>query len=154
MMKNNSVIEAKILATVEALGCELWACLYLTQGQQSVLRIYIDSKKGITLADCERVSRQISVLLDVEDPSLARYNLEVSSPGLDRPLIKEKHFQRYVGHNVRVSTRTPIGDNQRKFKGFLQSVGVSGIVLNQDGKELVLTWDNILRANVLPEINK
>ncbi|MEN9450261.1 MAG: ribosome maturation factor RimP [Pseudomonadota bacterium] len=152
-MKNNSAIEAKILPTVEALGYELWACLYLTQGQQSVLRIYIDCEKGITLADCERVSRQISALLDVEDPLLGRYNLEVSSPGLDRPLIKEKHFQRYVGHTVRVSTHTPI-DNQRKFKGLLQSVGVAGIVLNQDGKELVLTWDNILRANVLPEMNK
>jgi ribosome maturation factor RimP len=152
-MKNNSAIEAKILPTVEALGYELWACLYLTQGQQSVLRIYIDSEKVITLADCERVSRQISALLDVEDPLLGRYNLEVSSPGLDRPLIKEKHFQRYVGHPVRVSTHTPI-DNQRKFKGLLQSVGVAGIVLNQDGKELVLTWDNILRANVLPEMNK
>lgn len=152
-MKNNSAIEAKILPTVEALGYELWACSYLTQGQRSILRITIDSEKGITLADCERVSRQISALLDVEDPLLGRYNLEVSSPGLDRPLIKEKHFQRYVGHNVRVSTHTPI-DNQRKFKGFLQSVGVVGIVLNQDGKELVLTWDNILRANVLPEMNK
>lgn len=152
-MKNNSAIEAKILPTVEALGYELWACIYLTQGQQSVLRIYIDSEKGITLADCERVSRQIGALLDVEGLLLGRYNLEVSSPGLDRPLIREKHFQRYVGHNIRVSTHTSI-DNQRKFKGFLQSVGVAGIVLNQDGKELVLTWDNILRANVLPEMNK
>lgn len=152
-MKNNSAIEAKILPTVEALGYELWACIYLTQGQQSILRIYIDSPKGITLADCERVSRQISALLDVEDPLLGRYNLEVSSPGLDRPLIKEKHFQRYVGYTVRVSTHTPI-ENQRKFKGLLQSTGVAGIVLNQEGKELVLTWDNILRANVLPEMNK
>lgn len=153
-MKNNSAIEAKVQPTVEGLGYELWACTYLTQGQHSVLRITIDSEKGITLADCERVSRQISALLDVEDPLQGRYNLEVSSPGLDRPLIKEKHFQRYVGHYVRVSTQSAI-DNQRKFKGFLQSVGIAGIVLNQDdGKEVVLTWDNILRANVLPEMNK
>lgn len=152
-MKNNSAIEAKLLPTIEALGYELWACIYLTQGQHSILRIIIDSEKGITLTDCERVSRQISALLDVEDPVLGRYNLEVSSPGLDRPLIKEHHFQRYVGHTVRVSTHIPI-DNQRKFKGLLQSAGVAGIVLNQDGKELVLTWDNILRANVLPEMNK
>lgn len=152
-MKNNSAIEIKILPTVEALGYELWACIYLTQGQHSVLRIYIDSEKGITLADCERVSRQISALLDVEDPLLGRYNLEVSSPGLDRPLLKERHFQRFIGHSIRVSTQTSI-DNQRKFKGLLQSVGVTGIVLYQDGKELVITWDNILRANVLPEMNK
>lgn len=152
-MKNNSTVEAKILPTIEALGYELWACLYLTQGKQSVLRIYIESEKGITLADCERVSRQISALLDIEDPLQGRYNLEVSSPGLDRPLIKERHFQRYIGHKIRVSTQMPV-DNQRKFKGFLQSVDVTGIVLEQEGKELVLMWDNILRANVLPEMNK
>lgn len=152
-MKNNSAIEAKILPTVEALGYELWACLYLAQGQRSVLRIYIENEKGITLADCERVSRQVSTLLDVEGTLLGRYNLEVSSPGLDRPLVKERHFERYVGHKIGVSTQTPI-DRQRKFKGLLQSVGVTGIVLNQEGKKLVLTWDNILRANVLPEMNK
>lgn len=152
-MKNNSAIEAKILPTVEALGYELWACLYLTQGQHSILRLYIENEKGITLADCERVSRQVSALLDVEGTLLGRYNLEVSSPGLDRPLVKERHFQRYVGHKIGVSTQTPI-DKQRKFKGLLQSVGGTGIVLNQEGKELVLTWDNILRANVLPEMNK
>ncbi len=152
-MKNNSTVEAKILPTIKALGYELWACLYLTQGQHSVLRVYIDSEKGIKLADCERVSRQISALLDIESPLAGRYNLEVSSPGLDRPLIKEKHFQRYVGHKIRVSTQTPI-DKLRKFKGLLQSVGVTGIVLKQEEKELVLTWDNILRANVLPEMNK
>lgn len=152
-MENNSAIETKILPTVEALGYELWACLYLAQGQQSILRVYIDSDKGVRLADCERVSRQISALLDVEDPMLGHYNLEVSSPGLDRPLTKERHFQRYIGHNIRVSTQTPI-DNQRKFKGLLQSVELAGIVLKQEEKELVLTWDNILRANVLPEMNK
>ena len=152
-MRNNSAIEALIRPTVEALGYELWACLYLTQGQHSVLRIYIDSTQGITLADCERVSRQISAIFDVENPLMGRYNLEVSSPGLDRPLITEKQFQRFVGHHVSISTHTPI-DNRRKFKGLLLSVGEVGVVLSQDGKELVLTWDNIMRANVLPKMNK
>lgn len=153
MMRNNSAIEALILPTVEALGYELWTCLYLTQGQHSVLRIYIDSAQGITLADCERVSRQISALFDVENPLVGHYNLEVSSPGLDRPLITEKQFQRFIGHSVRISTHTPV-DKQRKFKGLLLSAGAEGVVLSQDGKELVLTWDNILRANVLPKMNK
>ncbi len=153
MMRNNSAIEALVLPTVEALGYELWACLYLTQGQHNVLRIYIDSVQGITLADCERVSRQIGALFDVENPLVDHYNLEVSSPGLDRPLITEKQFQRFIGHHVRISTRTPV-DKQRKFKGLLLSAGATGIMLNQDGRELVLTWDNILRANVLPKMNK
>lgn len=154
MIRNNSAIEAVLLPTIESLGYELWACICLGEGEKkSILRIYIDSDKGITLADCERVSRQVGALLDVEDLLHGCYHLEVSSPGLDRPLIKEKHFQRYVGYPIRVFLQSPI-ENQRKFKGLLQSTGASGIVLNREGKELVLPWDNILRANVLPEMNK
>ncbi|EDP45769.1 ribosome maturation factor RimP [Rickettsiella grylli] len=153
MIRNNSAIEARLSPTIEALGYELWACVYLREGQKNRLRIYIDSEKGITLSDCERVSRQVGALLDVEDLLQGHYHLEVSSPGLDRPLIKEDHFQRYVGYPIHVFLQSPI-DNQRKFKGLLQSTRASGIVLNREGKEFVLTWDNILHANVLPKMNK
>lgn len=152
-MKNNSAIASLIRPTIEALGIELWACFYLSQAKHGVLRIYIDSERGITLADCERVSRQVSALLDVEDPLRERYTLEVSSPGLDRPLVTERHFQRFIGHYVSITANTLI-DNQRKFKGLLVSTGNKGVVISQDGKELMLTWDNIMRANVLPRMNK
>lgn len=138
-----------ILPTVEALGYELWGCVYLTQGRRKILRIYIDCEQGIKLADCERVSRQISAVFDVES-SLARYSLEVSSPGLDRPLFTEDQFQRFVGHSVSIHTRVPIS-NQRKFKGLLKEASEEGVVVDREGETLVLTWDNIMRANVLPE---
>ncbi len=142
-----------ILPTVESLGYELWGCVYLTQGRRTTLRIYIDSKQGITLTDCARVSRQISAVFDVENPSLARYSLEVSSPGLNRPLFTADQFQRFIGCNVSIQTNTPVG-NQRKFKVRLKATNKEGVVSDQDGEELVLTWDNIMRANVLPEIIK
>lgn len=143
-----------VLPTVEGLGYELWGCVHLMQGKRNILRIYIDSEQGITLGDCERVSRQIAAVFDVENPLLARYNLEVSSPGLDRPLFTADQFQRFVGHNVNICTHVAIA-NQRRFKGLLKSANEQGVVLSdQNGEDLVLTWDNILRANVLPEIIK
>lgn len=142
-----------ILPTVEALGYELWGCVYLTQGQRSILRVYIDSEQGIKLVDCERVSRQISALFDVENPILTRYNLEVSSPGLNRPLFTAEQFQRFVGCKVSIQTRTAI-DNQRKFKGLLKSTSEEGVILNSEGEDFRLTWDDIMRANVLPETIK
>ena len=142
-----------ILPIVEALGYELWGCVYLTQGRRTTLRIYIDSEQGITLADCERVSRQISAVFDVENPSLTRYSLEVSSPGLNRPLFTKDQFRRFVGRNVSIYANTPVG-SQRKFKVRLKSTNEEGVVLDRDGEELVLTWDNIMHANLLPEIIK
>lgn len=153
MRNSSAAIKAMILPTVESLGYELWGCVYVTQGQRSILRVYIDSEQGIKLVDCERVSRQISALFDVEDPILTRYNLEVSSPGLDRPLFTAEQFQRFVGCKVSVQTHTAI-DNQRKFKGLLKSTTEEGIVLSSEGEDVTLTWDNIMRANVLPETIK
>jgi ribosome maturation factor RimP len=153
-MRNNSAIKAMILPTVEALGYELWGCVRVTQGRRGVLRIYIDSKQGISLADCERVSRQISAVFAAENPFLTQYNLEVSSPGLNRPLFTSDQFQRFVGCGVSVQVNTPIA-NQRRFKGILKSAcQENGLVLDREGEELKITWDNIMRANVLPEISK
>lgn len=153
MRNSSAAIKAMILPTVESLGYVLWGCVYVTQGQRSILRVYIDSEQGIKLVDCERVSRQISALFDVENPILTRYNLEVSSPGLDRPLFTAEQFQRFVGRKISVQTHTAI-DNQRKFKGLLKSTTEEGIVLSPEGEDVTLTWDNIMRANVLPETIK
>lgn len=139
-----------ILPTVEALGYELWGCVYLTQGQRGILRIYIDSEHGISLTDCERVSRQISAIFDVENPSLARYSLEVSSPGLNRPLFTIDQFQRFVGCRVAIQINVPIA-NQRRFKGLLKAVKENTVVLNWDGEDIMVAWDTIMRANVLPD---
>jgi ribosome maturation factor RimP len=150
-MRNSSAIKAMILPTVEALGYELWGCVFLVQGQRNILRVYIDSIKGINLTDCERVSRQISSVLDVENPTLARYSLEVSSPGLNRPLFTAEQFQRFVGHRLSIQLHLPIG-NQRKMKALLKTTNETGVVLSPEGEsgELAVSWGNIMRANVLP----
>ena len=153
-MGNNSAIKAVVIPTVESLGYELWGCVLLSQGSRSLLRVYIDSEQGVCLADCERVSRQLSAVLDVENPSLARYTLEVSSPGLDRPLFTPDQFRRFIGSQLTVSTRVFV-ENKKRFKGLLMATSEQGISLKQATEDVIaLTWDVIMRANVLPEINK
>ena len=100
-------IEEMIEPVVNGLGCQLWGIEKLSQGKYSVLKIYIESEKGIDVDDCARVSRQVSALLDVEDPFKGNYTLEVSSPGLDRRLFKLNQFDSYKGAQVKLSLRRP-----------------------------------------------
>ena len=106
--------------SVEAMGVELWGVEYLSQGRRSMLRIFIESDKGITVDDCERVSRQVSGVLDVEDPIAGEYTLEVSSPGADRMLFTLDQYQRFIGEQVSVRLRAPF-DWRRNFKGLLKA---------------------------------
>ena len=117
-------------APIRALGYEL-VDVEVRTGGQGLLRIYIDQEEGINLDDCESVSRQLSALLDVEDPIRGRYVLEVSSPGLDRPLRTPEHFQRYCDHVVRVKLNQSL-DGQRNFKGRLLGVEDRDIVVEVD----------------------
>lgn len=138
---------------VEGLGYELVGIEYISQGRHSVLRIYIDSEQGVGLGDCERVSRQVSGVLDVEDPVPGQYVLEVSSPGLDRPLFKAEHYIRQLGHTVRLRLRRP-QDKRRKFHGELVAADEKGIVLRdaETGQEVSLAYDEIEKANLEPEL--
>ena len=104
--------------TVERLGYELIDLELRLGGRQGMVRLFIDKPDGIDLDDCERVSRAVSALLDVEDPVPGNYNLEVSSPGLDRKLTKVEHFQRFVGETLKVELRFPIA-GRRRFRGTL-----------------------------------
>ena len=105
-----------IESVVSSLGYELVGVEYLTQGRGGLLRVYIDSEDGINLDDCSRVSHQLSGVLDVEDVIRGQYQLEVSSPGLDRPLFSLAHFERFVGQQVKLKLAVPI-HGQRKFRG-------------------------------------
>jgi ribosome maturation factor RimP len=137
--------------TVEAMGYELVGVEYLSQGSAgSVLRVYIDRPEGITLDDCSRVSHQISGILDVEDPIAENYSLEVSSPGLDRPLFGAKDFERFAGSEAVVKLRVKV-DGQRKFKGVLQSVEGRELLLAVDDKIVRLPLDQVDRARLVPE---
>lgn len=112
MIKND--IESLLYPIVSELGYQLWACEYLPQGKHSLLRVYIDRPEGIGLSDCELVSKQVSALLDVEDPIPGNYSLEVSSPGIPRPLFHKEHYLMYVGHEVYVKLRKAIDGKRKK----------------------------------------
>jgi ribosome maturation factor RimP len=124
-------LETLLTPVVEDLGYELWACEMISQGKYSLLRIYIDKPEGITIDDCERVSHEVSVLLEVQAPLTSQYTLEVSSPGLDRPLFKKAHFQRFLGSNIYVQVRQPI-EKCRKFSGELIEVNDDNRIIIRD----------------------
>jgi ribosome maturation factor RimP len=143
-------LKAMIAPVVEALGCEFWGLEYLSSGRSALLRIYIDrAEEGVTVEDCEKVSRQVSSLMDVEDPISGEYTLEVSSPGLERPLYNLEQFQRYVGEDVALKLRFPY-EGRRKFKGRLNGVEGEDILLVVDDHEYLFPVDSVEKANVVP----
>ena len=134
---------------VQELGCELWGIEKLQQGRQVVLKIYIESADGINVDDCARVSRQVSAILDVEDPIPGEYMLEVSSPGVERRLFKPEHFNVCKGEKVQITLRQAF-DGRRKFKGLLCGLEDEEVVIRvDDAQEIVLPMDSIERARVL-----
>lgn len=144
------LLQELIEPSVTALGFELWGIEYLAQGAHSVLRIYIDSEEGITVDDCAKVSHQVSGVLDVEEPISGHYNLEVSSPGMDRPLFTLEQFAAWAGHQVQIRLRVPF-EGRRKFKGLLNGVEGDDVLLVVDKEEYLLPIDSIDRANIVPQ---
>ncbi len=134
---------------VEALGFELVGVEFVRAGKHSILRVFIDHENGITVDDCAEVSHQASAILDVEDPISTEYNLEISSPGMDRPLFKEKHYIASVGEIVQLRTRMPI-DNRRNFKGKLLACENGNVSIEVDGQQFQLAVANIEKGNVVP----
>ncbi|MDP2286754.1 MAG: ribosome maturation factor RimP [Pseudohongiella sp.] len=134
---------------VTALGLELWGVEHLVRGHSALLRIYIDGPDGISIDDCEKVSRQVSAILDVEDPIPGEYTLEVSSPGFDRPLFNFEQFGRFVGEVVNVRLRTPI-DGRRKFKGVLEKAENGVIFMAVDGNVYDIPYQQVDKANIAP----
>jgi len=141
-------INELIRPTVEALDLDLWGIELLQQGKLATLRIYIESDAGITIDDCEKVSRQVSALLDVEDPIAGEYTLEVSSPGLDRPLFSVSQFTAFAGEVVSIKLRSPL-DGRRKFKGSITAIDGDQICIEVDGEEFTLDHGDIEKANVV-----
>lgn len=136
---------------VEAMGYELIEVELRLSPKRSLLRLYIDGSDGIDLSDCEMVSHQASGLLDLEDPLPGAYTLEVSSPGLDRPLVKVSHFRRFIGKRVKVRTALPI-EGRRNFTGYLVGVGDDAIEVDVDDRRWCLTLTDIERARLAPEL--
>jgi ribosome maturation factor RimP len=140
----------RLSAIVETMGYEFVGCELLRQGRSGLLRVYIDNEKGITVDDCSLVSRQVSAMLDVEDPIQGQYTLEISSPGMDRPLFELKQFEKYVGNKVKMRLYSPLGD-RRNLMGMLVSVEGSNIQVEVDGEALVVPFANIEKAKLVPE---
>ncbi|EGR2118202.1 ribosome maturation factor RimP [Vibrio cholerae] len=137
-------------APVVAAGYELVGLEFVRAGQHSTLRIFIDHENGITVEDCAEVSRQVSAVLDVEDPISVVYNLEVSSPGLERPLFKAAHYEQFIGHEVSIVLKMAVG-NRRKWKGVIQSIDGETVAVMVDGQEEYFALSNISKANLIPK---
>ncbi len=132
---------------IRAERMELIEVEYRCESQGWVLRLYIDQEDGITVDDCARVSRVVGDLLDVADPIVNPYHLEVSSPGLNRPLRKWEHFQKSIGNIVDVRTGTSI-HNRRKFKGRLIDARPEGITVDCDGHPFDIPLNHLERARL------
>lgn len=142
---------ALLQPVVEGLGYVLWELEYTAGRGSAVLRLYIDSPSGITVDDCERVSRAVSERLDAEDPLPGQYTLEVSSPGIDRPLRTAAHFAPYVGETVFVELAQPL-EGRRRFKGPLVAAGAATIEVEVDGRRYALPLDAIRKAHLAPDV--
>ena len=153
MASKQEQLQALIAPVVASLDCELWGLEYLTQGRYTTLRLYIDrDETGVSLEDCEKVSRQVSAVMDVEDPITGEYTLEVSSPGMDRPLYTAEHYARYIGEQVNLRLRIA-RDGRRRFKGTILAVDGDEVRVAVDNTEYVLALDAIDKANIVPRFD-
>jgi ribosome maturation factor RimP len=138
-------------SVVEPMGYELVGVEYLGGREGgSLLRVYIDQAEGITVDDCAAVSHQLSGVLDVEDPVKENYLLEVSSPGLDRPLFYKEHYERYAGSKVRLKMAVKI-EGRRRFEGTLLGLEGSDVMLEVEGEKVSLPMDQVDSARIVPE---
>ena len=135
---------------VEDLGYEFVGLEYNSNPKHSVLRIYIDHEDGVGIEDCETVSRETAALLDVKDPIRSQYNLEVSSPGLDRPLFRAAHYVQFAGHAAQITLFAP-QDGRRKFSGPILGAEETSVRIEQDGSEVALEIGNIAKARLIPD---
>jgi ribosome maturation factor RimP len=135
---------------VEDLGYEFVGLEHGSNPKNPAVVIYIDRENGIAVEDCERVSREVAALLDVEDPIPGRYNLEVSSPGLERPLFTLEHFEQFAGEVTKVTLYAP-QEGRRKFKGKILGTEGDQVKLALDDLEVLLEMANVAKAQLVPD---
>lgn len=148
-----SKLTSLIQPVVEDLGYEFVGIEYSSNPKNPALVLYIDQTNGIAVEDCEKVSREVASLLDVEDPIPGNYVLEVSSPGLDRPLFSLKHFDQFIGSVVHITLFAP-ASGRRKFKGQILGTENELVRIDQDGVELKLEFGNIAKARLVPDYER
>ncbi len=152
MAKAETTLRDLLASLVTAMGYEFAGVELLRHGRSATLRVYIDNEQGITLTDCSKVSHQVSAMLDVEDPIPGEYNLEISSPGLDRPLFEIAQYKKFMGSRVKVRLRNPL-DRQRNFVGVLQRTDEQdNVYLLTDDGEVVIPFSDIEKARIVPDM--
>ena len=143
-------LETLLGPTVEGLGCRLWGIEYLSQGRRSVLRVYIDRDAGVSVEDCELVSKQISALLDVEEPIGGSYTLEVSSPGMDRCLFRPDQYAESIGESIDLRLNFPF-EGRRRLVGRMVRFENDEVALQLDDTEFLIPLENVQRARIVPD---
>jgi len=151
IVSSGEVLKQLLKPVVDSLGCELWGVELQMDGNTKLLRIFIDrGEDGVDITDCEKVSRQASAILDVEDVISGEYTLEVSSPGMDRPLYELDHYARYLGEQISLRLRFPY-EGRRNFKGQLRSIEGDEIVVVVADNEFLFPVEGIEKANLVPQ---
>jgi ribosome maturation factor RimP len=144
-------LQALVRTVVESLGYELVGVEFSSRGRGgSLLRVYIDSSEGITLDDCSKVSHQLSGVLDVEDPIPGNYDLEISSPGLDRPLFGREQLLRFQGHRAKIRLRAK-HEGRRKVVGVLAGIQNDDLLIDEDGERRRIPLHLIETARLVPQ---
>lgn len=144
-------LRERLASGVQALGFELVDAEFMGGRQHQTLRVYIDGPQGVTIDDCAEVSRQLSAILEVEDLFPGSYTLEVSSPGLDRPLVTPADFRRFQGATVKVRLYAAL-DGRRNFTGRLLDTTANEVVVDVDNVHVRLRFDAIERARLVPQV--
>lgn len=151
MRPQHDVLRRLIEPAVTVLGYDLVGIRCWPQSGKTLVRVYIDSEEGISVSDCERASHQISGVLDVYDPIPGHYTLEVSSPGLNRPLFVASDFERFKGRRIAVKLDTPL-HGRRNFSGVLLGCREGVVRIHADGFEHSLPLEQIGTARLVPEL--
>ena len=149
-MQKKHVLQDMLEPVISGLGYETVRILTIGQANPT-LQIMIDKLDGsdIVVEDCATVSRKISEVLDANDPIKDKYNLEVSSPGLDRPLTKAEHFRRFTGYVVKLETVEPV-EKRKRFKGIVKAVSSDNVItLEIDGADFDIAFDNVAKAKIV-----
>lgn len=151
MAKINELTDI-IEPVVVGMGFILWGIEYVPSGKFSTLRIYIDHEDGIGVDHCAEVSHQVSAVMDVEDPISSNYTLEVSSPGMDRPLFSLEQYAAYIGEWVEIKLRHAF-EGRRKYKGVIQGIEDGDVVIAVDNEEVLLPLESIDRGRLIPNFS-
>lgn len=143
-------LQALLAPVVTSMGYELVGVEHHGGSRNGMVRVYIDCDQGVNVDDCARVSHQVSGVMDVEDPVTGNYTLEVSSPGLDRPLFVPGHFEQFRGREAKLKLLRPLPTGSRKLTGRIQSISELGVRLEVDGNAYDVSFDQIDSARLVP----